>query len=160
MSARRLSAREVAEATKVFHNTVPYAKTALTGTSGLHDRPFTVPNPWPWDWEDWDINFGSDELWNRLIATYGVMYYWQTLIHELTHVWQGHNSTVAVGYIFNSLWHQAVDSDAYAYTLDLDWDDYNVEQQAHLVEDWYAKGCKEDDPRFKYIRDHIWTRQP
>ena len=35
------------------------------------------------------------------IKNYGVKYYWETLIHELTHVWQGHNSAFPVGYIFS-----------------------------------------------------------
>jgi len=155
MSARRLSDPERRQAFRVFGSTIPYDKVALTGTSGIDDRPFTTPNPWPWDWEAWDINFGSQEVWDAKIKKYGVKYYWETLIHELTHVWQGHNSDFAASYIFNSLWHQAVDKDAYAYTVGQAWGDYNVEQQAHLVEEWYALGCKESDGRFPYIRDYI-----
>lgn len=160
MSARRLSPGERQQAVRVFEHTIPYDKIALTGTSGIGDRPFTTPNPWPWDWEAWDINFGTQELWDRNIRNFGVKYYWETLIHELTHVWQGHNSAFAAGYIFNSLWHQAVDADAYAYTPGQPWGDYNVEQQAHLVEDWYAGGCLQSDVRFPYIRDHIRKRNP
>ena len=159
MSARPLSKRERLEATKVFQNTIPHDKVALTGSLGIGDRPFTSPNPWPWDWEAWDINFGTDQYWQRKMAKYGVIYYWQTLIHELTHVWQGHNSIFPIGYVFNSIWHQIVDSDAYKYSPGQAWGDYNVEQQAHLVEDWYANGCRRDDPRFPYIRDYVWQRR-
>ena len=159
MSARPLSKRERLEATKVFQATIPLDKIALTGSLGAGNRPFTTPNPWPWDWQSWDIHFGTEQHWQRLIGKYGVNYYWETLIHELTHVWQGHNSAFALGYIFNSLWHQAVESDAYKYAPGKTWNDYNVEQQAHLVEDWYAKGLQESDPRFPYIRDNIWRRK-
>lgn len=160
MSARKLSPEERRQAIRVFENTIPYDKVALTGTSGVADRPFTTPNPWPWDWEAWDINFGTKEIWDKKIAKFGVKYYWETLIHELAHVWQGHNSAFAAGYIFNSLWHQAVDKDAYAYTPGKPWGDYNVEQQAHLVEDWYSRGCLQTDVLFPYIRDHIRKRKP
>ncbi len=36
-----------------------------------------------------------------------------------------------------------------------DWGSYNVEQQASIVEDWFKNGSREDDPRFRYIRDNI-----
>jgi hypothetical protein len=160
MSTRRLSGPERHQAARVFADTIPYDKIALTGTSGVNDRPYTTPNGFPWDWESWDIHWGTQAEWDRKISLYGVQYYWDTLIHELTHVWQGHNSAFAPGYIFNSLWHQAVDSDAYAYTAGQPWGDYNAEQQAHLVEDWYHRGCLTSDPLFPYIRDHIRRRNP
>jgi hypothetical protein len=155
MAARRLSERERLEAWKVFRDTIPYDRIAITSTLGFGERPFTLPNPWPWDWESWDVHFGTEEFWRRTVARFGDLYYWQTLIHELTHVWQGSNAGFPFGYVLNSLWHQAVDKDPYEYRTGGAWSDYNVEQQAHLVEDWYQLGCREDDPRFPYIRDII-----
>ena len=160
MAARALSKAERLEATKVFQTTVPLDKVALTGSLGIGDRPYTLPNPWPWDWESWDINWGTDSYWQQRMAKHGAIDYWQTLMHELTHVWQGHNGAFPVGYVFNSVWHQIVDSDAYAYTPGQSWGSYNVEQQASIVEDWYANGCRRDDARFPYIRDHVWRRRP
>ncbi len=160
MSARKLSAPEIHQAMRVFENTIPYDKIAMTGSSGIGDRPFTLPNPWPWDWENYDINFGSQASWDLKMKKYGVNYYWETLIHELVHVWQGYNGSWAGGYIFNSMWHQVVDKDAYAYKTGQAWNTYGVEQQAHIVEDWYAGGCLITDDRFPYIRDHIRQRNP
>ena len=46
-------------------------------------------------------------------------------------------------------------SKAYRYTLGKRWGQYNVEQQASIVEDWFRKGRKTTDPRYRYIRDNI-----
>jgi hypothetical protein len=58
----------------------------------------------------------------------------------------------------------------YAYTLeDSDaWDDFNVEQQASLVEDWFDRGMSTTDNRFVFIEKIIragvtggvWARPP
>ena len=83
MSARKLSTAERQQAWRVFGPTIPYDKIALTGSSGMDDRPYTTPNPWPWDWESWDIHWGTQEEWNRkMSAMGGPWYYWATLIHE------------------------------------------------------------------------------
>ena len=51
---------------------------------------------------------------------------------------------------------QAFSKDAYAYSLGMDWGDYNVEQQASIVEDWYKRGRSSKDKAFPYIRDYVW----
>jgi len=153
--ARALNTTERHEARRVFESTIPYDKIGLTNASGMNDRPYTTPNGNPFDWESWDIHWGPQSEWDAKIKKYGNQYFWDTLIHELTHVWQGHNGTTGVGYIFNSLYHQAVDKDAYNYTAGQAWDDYGAEQQAHIVEDWYHNGCLSSDPLFPYIRDNI-----
>jgi hypothetical protein len=83
-----------------------------------------------------------------------------TLIHEMTHVWQGTNSTVAGSYMPKSLVNQArYGKDAYDYRPLKDWKSYNPEQQAQLVEDWYyqakKRGGGESDERYPYIRDYV-----
>ncbi|HEV7858121.1 MAG TPA: hypothetical protein VGO91_05785 [Pyrinomonadaceae bacterium] len=85
-----------------------------------------------------------------------------TLIHELTHVWQGHHSQFAWEYMINSLLAQghAILKDgnrnrAYDYAPGKPWGDYNVEQQASIVEDWFRNGMRQDDELFAYITDHI-----
>lgn len=79
-----------------------------------------------------------------------------TLVHELTHVWQGYNSLFFDTYMTRSFLVQTFMSDAYAYQPGEDWDDYNVEQQAKIVEDWYKYGRSQTDPRFRYIKNNIW----
>jgi hypothetical protein len=82
-------------------------------------------------------------------------------IHELTHVWQSAHSAWAPSFIFNSLWPQAIKgSGAYKYTANGVWEDYNVEQQASIVEDWFVRGQTLSDPNYPYIRDNIRTAKP
>ena len=85
-----------------------------------------------------------------------------TFIHELTHVWQGYHGSLGWEYMVNSMIAQGhallVQGDrnrAYDYKPGAAWDDYNVEQQALLVQDWYLNGMREDDERFTYIARHI-----
>ena len=35
------------------------------------------------------------------------------------------------------------------------WGEFNVEQQALMVEDWFEAGLPHNDDRFKFIRDNI-----
>jgi len=78
-----------------------------------------------------------------------------TFIHELTHVWQGEHSSVNWAYVIDSLWSQATSSNAYAYTAGQGWTSYNVEQQAEIVEDWYANGEQLTDPLYRYLTQNI-----
>jgi hypothetical protein len=48
------------------------------------------------------------------------------------------------------MWGQSF-GDGYGYTLGSSWDDYNVEQQASLVEQWYDAGMDPADDRFQYV---------
>lgn len=136
---------------QVFGKTLPYDKIMLSGGLGAGNRPFTIPDiGMP---GRYIIHIGTDKHWSSRKPSD----YYKTLIHELTHVWQGYNSWFAWGYTLDSAWSQVhKQGNAYLYSKQwLDWDDYNVEQQAQIVEDWYAAGCSTTDPRWKYIRDNI-----
>lgn len=82
-----------------------------------------------------------------------------TLIHELAHVWQGHNGVWPTVYMGQSIvdqltagirdiidkgeWRGWDEHRSGAYTLNAsdfgkDWSHFNVEQQASLVESWYV----------------------
>ena len=82
-----------------------------------------------------------------------------TMIHEMTHVWQGTNATLSASFMAKSVVNQLrYGSDAYDYRPLADWKSYNPEQQAKLVEDWYYKGLgdqSEGDERFRYVRDFV-----
>lgn len=153
MSSRGLSALEKSVAFhRVFGKTVPYDKIMLSGALGVGGRPYTVPDLTSVG--RYIISIGDQSYWNARKPED----YWGTLIHEMTHVWQGFNSFFAWGYTLNSLWYQAhKGSGAYRYSKVqwLEWDDYNVEQQAQIVEDWFTDGSKTTDPRWRYIRDNI-----
>jgi hypothetical protein len=95
-----------------------------------------------------------------------------TFIHELTHVWQyGHGDWVKASSVAAQAWEElsteieiskkglrrVVTNPAYEYTpLDHDktWDDYNAEQQAHIVEDWNYERDKRND-LFPFISEVI-----
>lgn len=79
-----------------------------------------------------------------------------TYIHELTHVWQGQHGFTGWEYIINSLLNQAADGNAaYHFTPGAQWDDYNAEQQASIVEAWFVNGMSTTDPLFWYIENDI-----
>jgi hypothetical protein len=63
----------------------------------------------------------------------------QNLIHELTHVWQGYNNAFSWSYVLNSVSNQFTqgESAAYGYVLGQQWDTYDAEPQARIVEHWY-----------------------
>jgi len=141
MGSRWLTQNEMNTAFTVFGHTIPYQKIYVTSALGIGNRPYTLPDATKWGY--YAINIGSKVTWN-------------TLIHELTHVWQGYNTPFAWDYVLNSVFSQALSSDAYAYKLGADWGDYNVEQQASIVEDWYKRGRSSKDKAFPYIRDYVW----
>ena len=77
----------------------------------------------------------------------------------MTHVWQMHVDSWFGAVWFNSLKTQACrQGNAYLYgdgNLNKPWDDFGVEEQAQIVEDWFKNGLRNDDPRFHYIRDNL-----
>lgn len=147
--SRLLSGPEKAIATTVFGLTLPdWNRILIDDGLGYDDRPYTLDGPpgfyilhvgpvcYP--------NCASTIVWmgSRIDATF---------VHEMTHVWQyAHNSFVKL----SSLWGQTV-GDGYSYTLGSDWDAYNVEQQASIVEDWYVGGMLTTASAFPYIRDTL-----
>jgi hypothetical protein len=103
--------------------------------------------------------------------------YSNTLIHELTHVWQGQQG-IPFGYMVKSMLAQgkaiaqhwdrgkAYDYDKTNYK---NWRDYNVEQQGNLVSDWYDPDIRAiigggnqstSDPRYSYIEKVIRAVNP
>ncbi|MGH9946391.1 MAG: hypothetical protein ACRD6X_04255 [Pyrinomonadaceae bacterium] len=142
MGQRTMNELERGVAWSVFGYTIPYDRIHLSTGLGAGGRPFTIPDPLRWG--HYMIYIGSKVTWGLLI-------------HELSHVWQGHNSELAWGYTLDSLFAQMVHGkDAYKYKLGSDWREYNVEQQASIVEDWYLRGRRKSDPAFGYIRDNLW----
>src|SRR4051812_24968946 len=145
MRTRKLTGPELVLAKKVFLDNLPYDKIRLADDLGAGDRPWTQPSG-----SGFLIHIGA---WAYRDATARAV----TFIHELTHVWQGSHGFV-LGYVFDSLNSQAMLGDrAYDYVLGdppgrYDWDSYNAEQQAHIVQDWFAQGMSVSDPRFKYIK--------
>ena len=144
-NSRVLSPTEQALVIGVFGKTLPpWKKLLLDDGLGLGDRPWT---------DDpaglYSIHIGpvcypdctSSNVWGdfgRIDAVF---------IHEMTHVWQYfHGSNVKL----SSVWGQTM-GDGYFAIPGKSWDDYNVEQQASLVENWYTGGLNSSAPEFPYI---------
>jgi hypothetical protein len=159
MASRELKGLEQAEARKVFQNSLFFGRIEISDGLGISDRPWTSCGLWTYT-----VHLGpegyKDALQQRPIWWAGV------LIHELTHVWQGQNGLIGFAFMLKSVGCQCKailtqPDSSYAYRYDWrelgkkQWGDYNVEQQASIVEDWYRNGLKETDPRFPYIRDNI-----
>jgi hypothetical protein len=146
---RLITNREADQAWKIFRDTVPYRYVFVSNGLGGQQRAYTIPHPAIWG--HYLIHIGPTGYEDCLRVEF-------TFIHELMHVWQGHNNLFAAGYVFKSVWHQATQgSAAYSYTPGNEWRSYNVEQQAQLVEDWWRMGGRENDndPRWRYIRDNV-----
>ena len=176
MTQRLLTNGEISWARMVFQSTLPYSQIYISDLIGAQNRPFTITAPsvgqvvastiatslfgplaTPFITTArpafYIINFGSSGF-----ANAGSLANLPTFIHELTHVWQAYQQTFPNGYIFNSLWHQAISgSNAYSYNLGQNWNSYNVEQQASIVEHWFSSGMSSSNPRFTYIRNNIRT---
>jgi hypothetical protein len=160
-NARVLAQREIKIAKSVFKKTIDYSRVYVSDGLGLQGRPYTIPVPMT-NPRKYMIYVGEQG--------YTGMSFLQSdknlLIHELTHVWQGMQSTWAWTVQGSSLYHQAR-GNAYDYDKAnyIDWDDYNPEQQAEIVEDWFERvspGTNKDDldesiddPRYRYIVENI-----
>ncbi len=179
-NVRHLAEGEKQIAMLVFRQTIPYEQVLISDGLGGGDREFTLPTKLP---TSLLFNVSSDD--GKYVIHAGDGYLGMstvqedrnTLIHELTHVWQGEHWSSP--YWVNSAGMQAAfglagaldrlagygpgapPNAAYSYEkVDLwDWDDLHAEQQAQLVEDWYKNGMKKDpdeDFRFYYVQRHIW----
>jgi hypothetical protein len=173
-NVRHLAAKEEAIARSVFKDTIPYSQVLVSDGLGGGDRPFTVPTNMPLH-VPFYVNFNVKG--GKYVIHAGDGYHGmslvkrdkETLIHELTHVWQGENDTSwSWAYAVFSLKDQALSDDAYAYDHKRlePWSHYGPEQQAQIVEDWYADGMQTFDPvaqtgdrRFYYIKKHIRREQ-
>jgi hypothetical protein len=146
-------------ARRVFEDTLPYLSNGL----GLERRAYTIPHPLHLG--SYVTHIGPDafpDATNSSIIVLG-----QTadavFIHELTHVWQGVNRRHAFDYILDSVYTQIrLGSDAYRLNQDdvgrKKWSEFNAEQQAMIVENWYAGGMSESEVAFTYIKDNIRVR--
>lgn len=75
------------------------------------------------------------------------------LVHELTHVWQYQHG--GPGYILRSVWEQLTEDDAYdvRYAEGKEFADYDIEEQAVIVAEWYATG----DERYRTLVEAMRT---
>jgi hypothetical protein len=152
----------------VFGSTLPdRTRIAITDAAGLSGRPFTIPAARLEQVGMGSLPPAAGGVPNGVLRTGYVINagkyhsslgskYQNLLVHETTHVWQGHSSVLPVSYVFGSLVAQALHgSGAYQYTRGQAWKSYNPEQQAMIVEDWFRAGQSTTDPRYQYIVNHL-----
>ena len=145
-NSRVIAGGESVIAAAVFQGSLPpWRRISIADGLGAEDRPYTF-----FLGGGFTINVGPD-YYPDLMQT---PYRRALLIHELTHVWQYyHGYTVIAG----SFWANTIGM-GYDYTIEESdsWADFNVEQQAHIVEDWYAQAMSRTDDRFVFIEKIIW----
>lgn len=143
---RLMTQDEIKLGRSVFGKTIRYGLVFIADDLGAGDRPWTEPSN----------SFFVLHLGPNAYASTDTDRYKALLVHELTHVWQGQNGIFTTAYVANSAWHQVFSgSAAYKYTPGKNWSEYNVEQQASIVEDWYSTGMSTESPLYRYIRDII-----
>jgi hypothetical protein len=159
MSSRELRDDEKRLAASVFKTSIPLDKVRILPYTAPNGAAFTPPGCgilYP-------ICLGRTGFDNG-ITGYFARRPGDILIHELTHVWQGVHGSTCFSYAINSLYHQAKSffgggsrDGAYDFTPGQPWDSYNAEQQASIVETWFANGSSSTDALFPYITDTIWA---
>ena len=77
----------------------------------------------------------------------------------MTHVWQYHNDRsrygVWISSVFGSYDLKVIDINAPGYVKPKEsttWNDYDVEQQATIVEEWFHNGASKTDRWYPFIR--------
>ena len=143
MPIRHLYPGEIALARPVFKDSLPWQRIQVSSDIGVGGRPYTMGRT---------IKAGSEYYKGMHWVTGGS----KVLVHELTHVWQSEHRGHRAAYIIDAVGAQMMyGQSAYAYKPGLDWDEYNAEQQASIVEDWYGHGQTTSDPLYGYVRDQI-----
>ncbi len=131
---RKLTGGEITLLSKVFAQTIPYTTQRVrvnsdnwggeTNSITPGSTPFLTSEIWCADFSDKDVSKEAQS----------------TFVHEFTHVWQYYHGVTKL----SALWLMArygSDYDTKAYRYDLsdsdDLTDYNIEQQAAIIEDFW-----------------------
>lgn len=164
-------------ARSVFGDTLPLDSILKTNLLSPNRRPFTTPTP------------GGTILLNLGNGFHDSIHYTggggdqrgprapgQLLIHELTHAWQIHHASFEPEFYCRAISSQLKDrKSAYGYgPAGGSWSSYGTEQQAAIVDQWFAgrKDTRDERPQnafdpmqqndgnpyFRYIRDNIRAR--
>lgn len=145
---RFLTSQEKAVATSVFQDSLPnLGMIMITDGLGIDDRPYATEGG-----VTFSLHLGPNVYPNAVDKTkkFGEATYDELFIHEMTHAWQ-----YAKGYfvITSSVIGQSCFGNGYDVNVGAgkSWSDYNVEQQATIVERWYKRGRSSRDVLYPYI---------
>jgi hypothetical protein len=157
---RAMRADELEVARYVFGRSVGHPEdVTLTNLAGFDGRPFCVPSRAGGA----IVNLGADYVHADRIDNVPL------LIHEMTHVWQIQRSLLPEIFLCAGLVVQIDDTigdPEYDYTPGSQWSSYNLEQQAHIVENWVegVHGAGSDrftlgSPLFRYVNGNVRTKR-
>jgi hypothetical protein len=177
---RPMTAEQRAFAERVFGPTLPVDRIVLTNLVGIGKRPFTIPSIG----EAILVNLGAGFDDPTHYRGYGhpdldkqnkPRAEGQLFIHELVHAWQIDTETFLPGLICEAVGAQLTtlggNMAVYRYgAAGPAFSEFNPEQQASIVDDWFAGSGKQEghrpqvendrNPYFRYIRDNIRNRIP
>ena len=171
--ARGLKETEMQLARKVFHKALPsLGKIGITNGLGKGDTIWTrtrnlIPGS-GWGLGSFEYYIAFGDAVNADLSTSGVTLdtyvpgypdmMANVFIHELTHVWQ-YSRMWSVDVAARCVYAQEIGA-GYTYKAGAPWGEYNLEQQASIVEDWSKRGRKEDDELFPYIHYIVRNEGP
>jgi len=167
---RPMNSGEIQLAQQVFGSELPYQNVMLSNLTGTNGRSFTIPGI------DGKTYCNLGEHYNNTLGSANNAYpgNGELLIHELTHAWQiAHNSFVP-GFVCSGVLNGAnyvMGDNVYAYgPAGPDWSNFNFEQQASIVNQWFAGSNDYDthqsnwppmattgNPYYRYIQNNILT---
>lgn len=155
VQARNLKPDEINEVQKVFQKSVDLSNVYICKPIRSEGGVITVAG---WTGRVWVYQIlWSTDVFDRS-AVQANMH--DTLVHEMTHVWQGQHGIYPTVYMAQSLWQQLshgvkdiIDKGGWrtwdehrgtAYLFNMadigaNWDRFNVEQQANIIETWYLE---------------------
>lgn len=137
IKTRQLSPEERTVAEMVFGSSLPYDNIVLTNLGHPQGRAFVVPSPAG----EALVNLGDAFEDPIRYTKSNYPEYGQLLIHELTHVWQIHHAAFLPGLVCEAIVTQVrneLEEDIYEPgDGSSDWSDYNLEQQATIIDRWY-----------------------
>jgi hypothetical protein len=145
---------------RVFDGTLPdIGRIVITDMTGLGGRPFSVPNPVGQFVMNLGPGYDDPVHYNRNNGGPGRLF-----VHEATHVWQIHNSSFLPGLLCEGVWNQVqynFGKNVYDYgDGSQQFSRYNLEQQAALIDTWYANGMNYYDPFYRFVEFNIRAGSP
>jgi hypothetical protein len=170
---RSMTPVEIEFATKVFFNTLPINRIILTNLS--HDgRKYTIPSLDGTILVNLDNAYDDPINFKDMNSNSDYSQPGSVFIHELVHAWQIANTSFMPGLICgagsSNYGYHIGESEAERLTnqqwSQQSWSEFNLEQQAHIVDDWYGAYFLDlnspgalNDPAFHFIRDNIRARR-
>jgi hypothetical protein len=141
---------------EVFAGTLPpREQIVLTDTIGGENRAFTFPR---YDGKI-TLNMGPTAFDDPASFEMPARKRGEVLIHELVHAWQVHHTRIGLALLADALaskFCEATGGNPYTYgPAGPSFGDFNLEQQAQIVSDWFAGGKDTNSPYYRYIEGNI-----